>query len=111
MKRTSINQTKPNQTQRKFEEYTETHPLKDLLPSDILQPPIQVLHLLHNILDLTLIRTLDGTGLPNRQIQSELDSALGMKRRQPTRPTGRRRRREADLVVAGIRGAEGEPAR
>ena len=45
-----------------------TNPLENLLPPYILQPRVQIPHLLHNLADLALIRALDGARLPNRHI-------------------------------------------
>lgn len=85
-----------------------TYPLKDLLPANILQPGIEVLDLLHDIQDLPLIRTLDGAGLADGQVEVQLDASDRLPSAQPTAGPPGGRRGEADLVVAGVGGAEGE---
>lgn len=52
-----------------------TYPLENLLPANILQPRIEVLDLLNNIQDLPLIRTLDGAGLADGQVEVQLDAS------------------------------------
>ena len=86
----------------------ETHPLKHLLPSDILQPPVQILNLLHDILNLALIRTLDSARLSNGQIQGQLDAAHRMQGGEPARGSRIGCWREADLVIARVGSAECE---
>lgn len=80
--------------------------MKHLLPPNILQPPIQILDLLHDILDLALIRALQRAGLANGQVQGQLDPVARRQRGEPA-PAGRRGR-EAQLVVARVGGREGE---
>lgn len=53
-----------------------TYPLEDLFPPDVLQPRVQILHLLDQRLHLILIRTLNLARLANRHIKRELDSAM-----------------------------------
>ena len=87
-----------------------TYPLENLLPPNILQPPIQIPHLLHNIIHLALIRPLNRARLPNHQIQSKLDPRL---RLSTTKPSAARRgvvRGEADFVFAAVGGSESEAA-
>lgn len=86
-----------------------TYPLKNLLPSNILQPSIQILNLLHNILNLPLIRTLNIARLPNRKVESKFDPALVAPEPRPALG-GRALRREADLVLARVGRGEGEAA-
>jgi len=88
----------------------ETHPLKHLLPPDILQPSIEVLDLLHQILHFTLIRALDGARLADRQVEVELDLPAGNTVAQPATSGPGVRRREADAVVAAVGGGECEAA-
>jgi len=88
----------------------KTHPLKNLLPSNILQSRIKVLDLLHDILNLALIRTLNRARLPDREVEIQPDAAGRVAAVQPAARGGGRRRGEADLVVAGVGGAEGEAA-
>jgi hypothetical protein len=87
-----------------------TYPLENLLPPNILQPAIQVPHLLHNILDLALIRTLDLACLADREVQLELDAARRLSVRQPAAVGRGARRREAEPVLARVCGREGEAA-
>ena len=81
-----------------------THPLKDLFPPDILQPPIQIPNLLTNLAHLALIRTLDRARLPNRHIQRQFHHARPLPASKPS--PARFRGREANPVVAGVGGAE-----
>jgi hypothetical protein len=82
--------------------------LKDLLPPNILQPPIQILNLLNDIMDLSLIRRVQRAGLADGQVQLELDAAHVREGVEPAASARRRRRREADLVLAGPVSCEGE---
>jgi len=52
-----------------------TYSLEHLLPLDILQSSIQIPHLLHNIVNLALVRALNTTRLANSQIQRKFDRA------------------------------------
>lgn len=84
-----------------------TNPLENLLPPDVLEPPIQISDLLHDILNFALILALDRACLADRQVQRQLRGAEGL----PGEPAGVGRGvrgREADLVVAGVGGGEGE---
>lgn len=83
------------------------HPLEHLLPSNILQPRIQILHLLHNTLDLALIRTLNLTTFANGQVQRQLDVSKRLAADRPPAESGVRGL-ETDLVVPGVVGDEGE---
>ena len=89
---------------------TLTYPLEDLLSPDILQPAIQVPHLLHNILDLALIRALDLARLADREVQQELDAARRLSVRQQAAVGCGARGREAEPVLARVCGREGEAA-
>jgi hypothetical protein len=78
-----------------------------LLSPNILQSAIQVHHLLHNIINLGLVRALDLARLANCQIQKELDGAMNAAAIQPAAPLyilGR----EAEPVLAGVGSGEGE---
>ena len=87
-----------------------TYPLENLLPPNILQPAIQVPHLLHNILDLALIRTLDLARLADREVQLKLDATCRLSVRQPAAVGRGARGREAEPVLARVCGREGEAA-
>lgn len=87
---------------------TTTYPLIHLLPTNIMQPTIQIPNTLHNILHLVLILRLDLARLTNGNIQSHLDRALGTG--QPAASGGVRFSREAETVLAGVGGGEGEAA-
>ena len=87
-----------------------TYPLENLLPPNILQPAIQVPHLLHNILDLALIRTLDLARLADREVQLELDATSRLFIRHPDVVGRGARGREAEPVLARVCGREGEAA-
>ena len=62
-----------------------------------------------NLAHLSLIRTLNSARLPNRDIQRQLHHARPLPAAKPS-PSGVGGR-EADAVVAGVGGAEGELAR
>ena len=81
-----------------------------LLPPNILQPHIQILDPLHDILNLALIRALDLAGVADRQIQRELDAAGRLAVGEVARAMRGVARGEADAVVAGVGGREGEAA-
>lgn len=87
----------------------KTYPLKHLLPLNILQPTIQVLHALHQIRHLALILALDLARLPNRHVQRNPHRPVRGARQPPAR-RGVRLGRETDLVVARVGGGEGEAA-
>lgn len=79
------------------------YPLVHLLTTNILQPAVQILDPLHNILDFVLVLSLDFAGLTNGKVDGDLDGAWGVG--QPAR-RGIRLRCEADFVLASIRGGE-----
>ncbi len=81
----------------------------NLLPSNILQSPIQIPHLLRNLTHLPFIRALNCARLSNCQIHREFHLSLTLATAQPS-PSSVSRWREADTVVAGVGGAEGELA-
>jgi hypothetical protein len=49
-----------------------TDPLENLFPPNILEPPIQIPDLLHNILNFALIFALDRACLADGQIKRQL---------------------------------------
>lgn len=81
--------------------------MKHLFAAHILQPRIQILHLLHERLDLVLVGALDAARLANRHVERELDGAVDA----AAEPAAARRhvlRCHADAVLAAVGGAEGE---
>ena len=85
------------------------NPLEYLLPFNIMQFGIQIPDFLHNIRNLSLIRTLNGARLTRCQIQSYLDPPNWHAPSQPTHGA-HVRGREADAMVPRIRGTEGKAA-
>lgn len=73
-----------------------------------MQPAVQILDPLHDILDFVLILSLNLAGLTNGKVDGELDGA-----RRVGQPAGGsiRLRCEADSVLARIRGGEMEATR
>lgn len=88
----------------------KTHPLEYLLPPDILQPAIQIPHLLHQLVYLALIRALNFARLANRQIQRKLDGAVHAAAAQPAAARLHVLGRHTDPVLARVGGREGEAA-
>ena len=84
----------------------KTYPLVDLLTTNILQTAIQITHTLHDILHLILIFSLDLARLANGHVQGEPDSALAAG--HPARGRGVGFGQEADAVLPGVCGGEGE---
>ena len=84
-----------------------THPLEDLLPSNILQAGIQITDALGDVDELGLVGRLD-LGGADGQVQRQPDAAVGLHRRQPPRPPAAAARREADPVLARVCCCEGE---
>jgi hypothetical protein len=82
--------------------------LEDLLPPDVLQPSIQVLHPCGDIFNLALVRALDLVGLAYHQVEHQLDTAVRFRDACPSAAAGRRAGCEADLVVSGLGGGEVE---
>lgn len=76
-----------------------------------MQSSIQVLDAGRDVLQLVLVAALDLARLADDEIELHLDAAVGALRREPRGPAGGGRGREADLVVAGLVGREGEAAR
>jgi hypothetical protein len=72
------------------------------------QPAVQILDPLHDILDFVLILSLNLAGLTNSKVDGELDGAQRVG--QPA-GGGIRFRCEADSVLARIRGGEMEATR
>ena len=60
---------------KKWKGGRKTYTLKQLLPLNIHQPPIQILDLLHQIRDLAMVIRLDLRGRTDGQIQRQLDAA------------------------------------
>jgi hypothetical protein len=54
------------------------YPLVHLLTTNILQPAVQILDPLHNILDFVLVLSLDFAGLTNGKVDGDLDGAWGV---------------------------------
>lgn len=88
-----------------------THSLENLFSADILQPGVQILDALGQVLHLALVGALDLRGLTNSQVQLQLDAAVGVVGAKPALAAAVGGRGEADLVLAGLGGAEGEAAR
>lgn len=84
------------------------YPLVHLFTTDIVQPAVQILDPLHDILDFVLILSLNLAGLTNGKVDGELDGAQRVG--QPA-GGGIRLRCEADSVLARIRGREMEATR
>jgi hypothetical protein len=91
---------------KKDKKRTETYTLKQLLPLNIHQPPIQILHLLHQIRNLAMVIRLDLRGRADGQIERQLDAAERLAA-EPAGVAGGVRGGEADAVVAGVGGGEG----
>lgn len=87
-----------------------THPLEDLLSADILQSRVQVLDPRLNVLKLVLISAFDDARLANGHVQGQLDATVDVGGAQPASLATVGRGGEADLVVAGLVGGEGEAA-
>ena len=85
------------------------YPLEHLLPTNIVQPTIQVLDLLHNILHLPLILQLNVACLANRHVQRHPDRLRSTRQPAPgrTAPLGS----QTDLMLTSISGGEREAAR
>ena len=96
--------------QRSGEQSDVTYPLEHLLSPDILQPSIQIPDLLHHLVNLTLIRTLNLACLSNCQIQCELDAALRLAVAQPTAAGGDILGRKTETMFSRIGGGECEAA-
>lgn len=77
-----------------------------------MQPAIQIPDLLHDVVNLALVRALDLARLSNRQVQRELDGAMDPIVAQAPRSSARRHvlRRHAEPVLARVGGGEGEAA-
>lgn len=73
-----------------------------------MQTTIQIAHTLHNILHLVLILSLDLACLANGNVERDPDSALTV--RHPARGRDVGLGHEADTVLAGVCGGEGEAA-
>ena len=83
-------------------------PLKDLLAPHILQPRIQILHLLHHLAHLVLVRALDLARFADDHVELEADAADLVAAEEVAGEGGDVGRGEAEAVVAGVGGGEGE---
>lgn len=92
----------------KFGEKRTTYPLENLLPPNILQPGVQILDLLRDVVDLALVRALDLARLANDQIQRELDGAVDPAAGKPSAARGNVLRGDAEPVLTAVGGAEGK---
>lgn len=86
-------------------EFGFTFPLVNLLATNILEPAVQVLDTLDDILHLVLVLGFDLAGLSNGNVNSELHSTGGVA--QPGRG-GVRLGREADSVLTSVGSREVE---
>lgn len=84
-----------------------TYPLENLLSPDVVQPSIEVLDLLHNILHLALVFRFDLAGLTNGDIQREADCIVSV---PPAPRRGAAIWCQTDLVLARVGSREGESA-
>ena len=74
-----------------------------------MQPCVQVLDLLHQRLDLVLVRALDPASLSNCHVQGKLDGAVNT-RVQPVAAAVDILRNDADPVLPAVGSAESETA-
>lgn len=88
-----------------------TYTLEDLLSSDVVEAGVEVLDTCCDVLDLSLVAALDLVGLADDEVEGQLDAAVGFRGREPAGAARVGRRREAQLVVSGVGGGEGEAAR
>lgn len=84
--------------------------MENLFSPDVLQPRIQILDLLHNIINLALVRALNLARLANNHIQLKLDSSMHSTSPKPTSARGYILRCEAEPVLARVGGRECEAA-
>jgi hypothetical protein len=87
---------------------SNSYPLVHLFTADIVQPAVQVLDTLNDILHLVLVLGLDLAGLANGKVDGDLDGAPGV---APQAGDSISLGREADFVLASVRGREVEAAR
>lgn len=73
-----------------------------------MQSAVQILHALHNILDLILVLGLNLARLANGHVEGNADSTLAVGQPAGCRDLGVGH--EADTVLAGVSGGEGEAA-
>lgn len=87
---------------------SNSYPLVHLFTADIVQPAVQILDTLNNVLHLILVFSLDLAGLTNGKVDGEFDGAPGV-----AQPAGDSISLgcEANSVLAGIRRREVEAAR
>lgn len=81
--------------------------LEQLLSLDVHQSAIQILDLLHQIRDLSLITALNITRRSNRQIQRQLNTSQLLPSQPPTLSRAMTRRK-ANLVISTVRRRECE---
>lgn len=86
----------------------KTYTLVHLLPTNIMQPAVQITNPLHDILHLVLIFGLNLARFANGNIQGHLNGTLGAG--EPATGGGVGLSGEADAVLTGISGREGEAA-
>lgn len=82
--------------------------LEDLLPPHVLQPRVQISHFLHHFSNLILVTAFDLRGLADCEIKLELDPADLRAGEEEAGGCGDVGRGEADAVLAGVGGGEGE---
>jgi len=81
------------------------YPLENLLPLDIVQPGIQILHPLNQVVDPVLILAFNFTGLPDSQVKMESDALWVAKPRASRRGVSGK---EANAMLARVGCGEGE---
>jgi hypothetical protein len=82
--------------------------LKHLLSPHILQPCIQIFNLLHHLAHLILIRALNLAGLADHHVELEADAADLVAAEEVAGDGGDVVGGEAETVVSGVGGGEGE---
>lgn len=87
---------------------SRTNPLENLFPPNILQPAIQIPHLIHQLVHLALIRTLNLARLANNHVKRQLHVAHVLATDEPSTGGGRIGGLEAELVLAAVGRAECE---
>jgi len=87
-----------------------TDSLEDLLPTDVVEPGVEVLDTAGNVLELALVAALDLVGVADGKVEAQLDATIGAAGREPAGTSRAARRGEADSVVAGLLRGEGEAA-
>jgi hypothetical protein len=87
-----------------------THSLEDLLATDVLQPGVEVLDARGNVLELVLVGGLDLGRVADGEVEGEADAAVLGVLAEPAGAARGGRGGEAEHVVAGVGGGEGELA-